>query len=127
MSMNGCGRAPASFVLAINFSLCPNYKGHGSHRALFLLDCHLSETFFVSRRTWASRAKRRALCDALIARLARFHIRLHPPAKLPSAFLPHRRRDRLFHASLPQKLRRFIRRCGINVETRAPLKSRRLG
>src|ERR1017187_7874890 len=41
--------------------------------------------------------------------------------------LPHRRRNRLFHAGFAQKLRRFFRRRGINVEARAPLESSRLG
>jgi hypothetical protein len=34
----------------------------------------LREAPFAERRTWASRAKRRVLCDAIIARLTRFHI-----------------------------------------------------
>lgn len=39
-------------------------------------DCHPERAFFARRRTWASRAKRRAFCDALIARLSRFPIGL---------------------------------------------------
>jgi len=35
-------------------------------------DCHSEQAFFAQRRIWASRAKRRASCDAIIARLARF-------------------------------------------------------
>jgi len=35
-------------------------------------DCHSEQAFFAQRRIWASRAKRRASCNAIIARLARF-------------------------------------------------------
>src|SRR5580658_165729 len=38
--------------------------------------CHPEQAFFAQRRIWASRATRRVLCDALIARLARFLIKL---------------------------------------------------
>jgi hypothetical protein len=34
--------------------------------------CHPEQAFFAQRRIWAIRAKRRVLCDALIARLDRF-------------------------------------------------------
>jgi hypothetical protein len=34
-------------------------------------DCHPEQAFFAQRRIWASRAKRRISCDAIIARLAR--------------------------------------------------------
>jgi anthranilate synthase/aminodeoxychorismate synthase-like glutamine amidotransferase len=39
-------------------------------------DCHPEQAFFARRGIWASRAKRRVLCDAILARLARFHIEL---------------------------------------------------
>jgi len=39
-------------------------------------DCHPEQAFFAQRGIWASRAMRRALCDAIIARLARFLIEL---------------------------------------------------
>ena len=43
-------------------------------------DCHPEQASFAQRGIWASRAKRRVLCDALIARLARFLIKLtHTP------------------------------------------------
>src|SRR5580693_1134492 len=38
-------------------------------------DCHPEQAFFAPRGIWASRAMRRVLCDALIARLARFLIK----------------------------------------------------
>src|SRR5438034_3694671 len=34
--------------------------------------CHPEQAFFAQRRIWASRAKRRVSCGAIIARLARF-------------------------------------------------------
>src|SRR5437016_14396017 len=37
----------------------------------------LKQAFFAQRRIWASRAKRRVPCDAIIARLARFLTKLH--------------------------------------------------
>jgi hypothetical protein len=37
------------------------------------MSCH-PEAFFAQRWIWASRAKRRVLCDAIIARLARILI-----------------------------------------------------
>jgi hypothetical protein len=37
----------------------------------------LKQAFFAPRRIWASRAKRRVPCDAIIARLARFLTKLH--------------------------------------------------
>src|SRR5438876_2756787 len=37
----------------------------------------LTAAFFAQRRIWASRAKRRVSCDAIIARLARFLTKLH--------------------------------------------------
>jgi hypothetical protein len=48
-------------------------------------DCHPEQAFFAQRRAcpelaegiWASRAMCRALCDTLLARLARFLIKLH--------------------------------------------------
>ena len=39
--------------------------------------CHPEQAVFAQRRIWASRAKRRVLCDAEIARLARFLFKLH--------------------------------------------------
>jgi hypothetical protein len=36
------------------------------------LDCHPEQAFFAQRGIWASRAKGRALCGPIIARLARF-------------------------------------------------------
>src|SRR5271166_1312691 len=39
-------------------------------------DCHPEQASFAQRGIWASRAKRRVLCDALIARLVRFLIKL---------------------------------------------------
>src|SRR5580658_3623749 len=36
--------------------------------------CHPEQASFAQRGIWASRAKRRVLCDAIIARLARFPI-----------------------------------------------------
>src|SRR6202522_1200417 len=44
------------------------------------LDCHPERAFLARRRIWASRAKHRVLCDAMVARLARFLIKLtrHP-------------------------------------------------
>ena len=35
------------------------------------LDCHSEQAFYAQRGIWASRAKRRVLCDAVIARSAR--------------------------------------------------------
>jgi len=40
-------------------------------------DCHPEQAFFAQRRIWASRAKRRVLCDAIIARLAHLLTKLH--------------------------------------------------
>ncbi len=40
-------------------------------------DCHPEQAFFAQRGIWASRAKRRVLCDAIIARLARFLTKLN--------------------------------------------------
>jgi len=37
----------------------------------------LKQAFFAQRRIWASRAKRRVSCDAIIARFARFLTKLH--------------------------------------------------
>jgi len=39
--------------------------------------CHPEQAFFAQRRIWASRAKRRVSCGAIIARLARFLTKLH--------------------------------------------------
>jgi hypothetical protein len=36
--------------------------------------CHPEQAFFAQRRIWASRAMRRAFCDAILARLARLLI-----------------------------------------------------
>jgi hypothetical protein len=53
------------------------------------LDCHPEQAFFAQRGIWASRAKRRALCDAIIARLARFLIELsHERKYLTRAAIP---------------------------------------
>jgi hypothetical protein len=41
------------------------------------LDCHPEQAFFAQRGIWASRAKRRVLCDAIIACLARLLIQLN--------------------------------------------------
>ncbi len=35
-------------------------------------DCHPEQAFFARRGIWASRAKPRVLCEAIIERLARF-------------------------------------------------------
>jgi hypothetical protein len=46
------------------------------------LNCHSEQAFFALRGTWASRAKHRGFCDAIVARLARFlfhHARIHSP------------------------------------------------
>ncbi len=40
-------------------------------------DCHSEQAFFASRGIWAIRAKRRVLCDAIIARLDRFPNNVH--------------------------------------------------
>jgi hypothetical protein len=40
-------------------------------------DCHSEQAFFARRGIWASRAERRVLSDATIARLARFLTKLH--------------------------------------------------
>jgi hypothetical protein len=39
-------------------------------------DCHPEQALFAQRGIWASRAMRRVLCDAIVARLARFRIKL---------------------------------------------------
>ena len=39
-------------------------------------DCHPEQAAFAPRGIWASRALRRVLCDATIARLARFLTKL---------------------------------------------------
>src|SRR5208283_3491179 len=39
-------------------------------------DCHPEQAFFAQRGIWASRTLRRVLCDAIIARSARFLIEL---------------------------------------------------
>ena len=46
---------------------------------------------------------------------------------LAKPVLPHRGRHGLFYASFPQELGRFLGRRGIDVESCAPLESRRLG
>jgi len=40
------------------------------------IDCHSEQALFAPRGIWASRAKRRVLCDAIIARLASFVFKL---------------------------------------------------
>jgi len=40
-------------------------------------DCHPAQAFFARQRIWAIRAKRRVLCDAIIARLNRFLLKVH--------------------------------------------------
>jgi hypothetical protein len=46
-------------------------------------DCHPEQALFAQRGIWASRAMRRVLCDAIIARLACFRIKLsHYPGRL---------------------------------------------
>src|SRR5271163_663064 len=47
--------------------------------------CHPEQAFFAQPGIWASRAKRRAFCDAIIARLARFLITSPDPSALPEA------------------------------------------
>src|SRR5215470_6538576 len=42
-----------------------------------LFACHPEQAYFAQRRIWAIRAKRRALRDAIIARLDRFRFKLH--------------------------------------------------
>jgi hypothetical protein len=44
----------------------------GFLRVVVQFDCHSEQAFFGQRGIWASHAKRRVLCDATIARLARF-------------------------------------------------------
>src|SRR5271166_4092381 len=47
-----------------------------------LLCCHPEQASFAQRGTWASRATRRGFCHAIIARLARFLIKLgHPTCR----------------------------------------------
>jgi hypothetical protein len=41
--------------------------------------CHPEQAFFAQRGIWASRAKRRVFCDALLACLARFPIHFAGP------------------------------------------------
>jgi hypothetical protein len=62
-----------------------------SARTQILLDCHPEQAFSAQRRIQASRAKRRVLCDAIIARLARFHIPLIPRVTWLSEGYPLRR------------------------------------
>src|SRR5882724_5870681 len=45
--------------------------------AVVQFDCLPEQAFFAQRRIWASRAKRRVLCDAIIARLAHLLTKLH--------------------------------------------------
>jgi hypothetical protein len=53
-------------------------------------DCHPEQAFFAQRGIWASRAMRRALGDAIIARLARFLIELsHYPSILDICVIPY--------------------------------------
>jgi hypothetical protein len=54
---------------------------HGSPLVVGQFDCHPEQAFFARRRIWASRAMCRVLCDTIIARLARFLIKLthYPP------------------------------------------------
>ncbi len=40
-------------------------------------DCHSEQAFFATRGIWAICAKRRVLCDAIIARLDRFPNKVH--------------------------------------------------
>jgi hypothetical protein len=49
----------------------------GGNRVVVQFDCHPEQAFFARRRIWASRAMCRALRDTIIARLARFLIKLH--------------------------------------------------
>ena len=51
-------------------------------------DCHPEQAFFVQRRIWASRAKGYVLCDPIVARLARFLLKLHHYRKCRDA-APH--------------------------------------
>jgi hypothetical protein len=71
--------------------------------ALLLPHCHPEQAVFAQRRIWASRAKRRVFCDAIIARLARFLIKL-PPLERGRRTIPTLLQLRQF---LGRDLRRF--------------------
>jgi hypothetical protein len=41
-----------------------------------MIDCRSEQAFFAQREIWTNRAKRPVVCDAIVARLARFITRL---------------------------------------------------
>src|SRR5437667_2782555 len=79
----------------------------------------LKQAFFAQRRIWASRAKRRVSCDAIIARFARFLTKLH---HYPALGDPEVQVERAAEGwvCLPQALNRVYR----SAESAAPPKRR---
>jgi sec-independent protein translocase protein TatA len=64
----------------------------------------LSQALFAWRRIWASRAIRRGVCDAIIARLARFLVKLrHHLAREGMASAMPPRRSKNVRASAPEE------------------------
>jgi hypothetical protein len=84
-------RAGSAMACNIRFSACSESAMEDSNRIASMVvnvrirnrvsvGCHPEQVFFAQRRIWASRAMRRALCEAIITRLARFLIRTEPLA-----------------------------------------------
>src|SRR5271166_5398330 len=67
--------------------------------------CHSEQAFFAPRGIWASRAKRRVLCDAITACLARFLIKL---GHYLSPDLPHSAPNCLLHSRGELKVVRVL-------------------
>jgi hypothetical protein len=74
----------SQFTAAVDIPLLYGARNAADNLFDYRLLVILKLTYFASRRTWASRAMRRALCDAIPARLARFLI-----APLILALFPH--------------------------------------
>src|SRR5580658_287572 len=62
-------------------------RNYLSHPSGFVMQssCHPEQPFFAQRGIWASRAKRRVLCDAMAARLARSLLTSPAPSAPPEA------------------------------------------
>ena len=58
-------------AMAARFAQCDRFL------IVVQFDCHSEQAAFAPRGIWASRALPRVLCDATIARLARFLTKLH--------------------------------------------------
>ena len=56
---------------------CYRIECNCRENAVVHFDCHPEQAFFAQRRIWASRAKGYVLCDPIVARLARFLVKLH--------------------------------------------------